>query len=199
VIATPNTRLARAYCLSSYLKIPYDEIPNIGAEAGAAAEKIGASRAYACLRLACHRSGANEIEVSLVANATPEPGETGMPLGVSLRLRFAAGETPVSLFERADAGQPSRAGGLEMLTWSVSDRRDGADGPYAQVGLSFSAPISFVERLAAKPRVAFHLLPGQDRQIAAFKHGARTMEFSLARTADVAAELRGLCARPRGN
>jgi hypothetical protein len=43
VTATPNSRVARAYCLSSHLKVPYDEIPNLGPADGAAAEKIGAS------------------------------------------------------------------------------------------------------------------------------------------------------------
>jgi hypothetical protein len=201
VTATPNTRAARAYCLSSHLKIPYDEIPSFGAsiEAGTEAEKIGASRGYACLRLGCVRSGAKaEIGISLVANTPPEPGETGMPLGVSLRLRFAADAAPVPLFERADAGQRSRDGALELVNWSVSARREGADGPHAQVEVSFTAPLAFVERLAANPRVAFELRPGQDRQMDALKHGARTMEFGLAGTADVLADLRRTCAaQPR--
>lgn len=201
VSAMPNSRLARAYCLSSYLNVPYEEIPNFGTETRAEAEaaKVGASQSYACLRLACDHHGSREIEVGLTANAPPNPSETGMPLGVSLRMRFAAGAAPLVLFERADAGQPSRDGALEMLDWRVSDRRDGADGPHAAVSLKFSAPLAFVEQLAAKPGVAFQLLSGQDRQMAAFKHGARTMEFGLARTAEVAAELRRLCARPRGN
>jgi hypothetical protein len=198
VTATPALRAARAYCLSSYLKIPYDAIPNFGAsaEAGAEAERIGASRGYACLQLACVGAGAKrEIAVNLVANAPPEPGETGMPHGVSLRMRFAANETPVPLFERAGAGQRSRDGAYAMIDWSVSPRREGAEGAHAQVAIAFTAPLAFVEQLAAKPRVTFELRPGQDRQADVLKHGARQMEFALAGTATVLAELRQACAR----
>jgi hypothetical protein len=199
VTASPNTRLARAYCLSSYLKVPYDEIPNLGPAAGAEAEKTGASWNYACLRLACARQGPRAIEVGLAANAAPNPGETGMPLGVSLRLRFTAAEPLTVLFQHAHAGQTSRDGALEMLDWRVGEPRAGAGGPQVPVSIAFAAPLSFVEQLAAKLAVAFHLSSGQDREIAALKHGARVMEFSLAGAGDVLAGLRRDCARPSSN
>jgi hypothetical protein len=138
--------------------------------------------------------------VSLAANASPDPGETGMPLGLSLRLRFAAGEAPRFLFERAHAGEASRDGALVLQSWAVSDRREGAGGRrYAVVSLAFAAPFAFLEALAAKPRATFELGPGQDREIADFKHGARKMEFSLARAGDVIGDLRRRCGPARGN
>jgi hypothetical protein len=131
--------------------------------------------------------------VTLTANADPNPGETGMPLGVILRMRSPADAASATLFARADTGQPSRDGTLELLNWSVSGRHGDEGRPHAKVMVSFAAPVSFIGRISSS--VTFELGPGQDREVAAFKHAARSMTFRHANDEFIIREISRVCTR----
>jgi hypothetical protein len=199
--AWPNLRPARAYCLSGYLNVPYDEIPGFGAN-GAAAEKIGASRDYACLLLTCNPGRFDPEQVAyraiLMANAAPLAARNKVGNGVSLRVRYEPGEPLLTLFDRTSAGESAFDGNLRLFTWSVSDRL-GAGRDHVRVEVSFSASRAFLEQLAYRQRTEFRLLPGKDREIPAFAHAGRPITLSLASMDAPLTELEPICARTRGN
>lgn len=196
VIATPNTRAARAYCSWSTLRGAFSEdVLKLTPEA----EKIGTSKDYACLRLGCGPQGhRHEFEFTIFANAAPLADSSAPLSGASLRMRFAPNEEPIVLFDRADHQQLSRDGNLELVTWSVSRPRAGVDGNYVEARVMLSASSAFIEQLAAKQKAEFELMPWESRGERE-RHAGRTVALTLTGIADVAAELRRTCAPRRRN
>ncbi len=198
--AWPNLPAARAYCLSNYLKVPYDGIP--GFAAGAAAEKIGASRDYACLVLMCNPGKPDPVNVTyqaiLFANVAPLPAKGRAGEGVSLRVRYERGQPLLTMFDRAAPDAVTMDGNLRLQSWRVSERR-GPARDHVRVEIAFAAWRAFLEQIAYRRATTFTLLPGRDREIPAQAHAGRTVAFKLDDMDRPLAELEPLCARARAN
>lgn len=200
--AWPNLPAARAYCLSNYLKVPYDGIPGFPASAAPAAEKIGAARDYACLVLTCNPGKPDPVNVTyrtiLFANVPPLPAKGRAGEGVSLRVRYERGQPLLTMFDRSAPDAVMMDGNLRLQSWSVSARR-GPARDHVRVEIAFAAWRAFLEQLAYRRATTFTLLPGRDREIPAQAHAGRTIAFKLADMETPLAALEPICARARGN
>ena len=198
IAAAPSTRAARAYCIWRTLLLTGYET---ALKADPEVEKTGTSKDYACIRLGCKPHGhRHDAELTVFANAPPLADKSRLHGGVSMKLRFAAGEEPVVLFERAKQLQLSRDGNLELVAWSTEWARESAERKQVQAHVMLAASNAFLDRIAARQTVEFELPPwgamqeGDDEP----PHAGRTVAFTLTRMPDALGTLRKHCAQ-RGN
>lgn len=196
VTAVPNSRITRAFCAADLLRVSITDIVKIQGEG---LKRWDIAPEHACVRLACHLHGsdANDVEIAISANAPPRARTAKEYSGVSLRMKSSGDTAPATLFERADIGKRSPDGGVELLNWSVTDKRQGPGIDYVRVEITLGATYAFAERLAARPKAIFELLPGEDRQIPQFAHEARTVEISTAGVGEAVKRLKQMCPEMR--
>ena len=113
-------------------------------------------------------------------------------------MRYAPTEEPIVLFDRAEQRQLSRDGNLELVMWSVSRPRAGADGPYVEARVMLSASAAFLQQLGAKQKAEFELMPWQSMGEQE-RHAGRSATFTFSRMADVIGDVRRVCAQRRRN
>jgi hypothetical protein len=196
VTAVPNSRITRAICAAALLRIPFSDIVKIENEG---LKRWDIAPEHACVRLACHLHGSdvNDVEIAISANAPPRASTAKDYSGVSLRMKSAPDAAPVTLFERADIGKRSSDGAVELFNWSVSDKRPGPGIDYARVEIGLGATYAFAERLAARPKAIFEILPGEDRQIPLLAHEARSVEIGTAGIGEAVKRLKAMCPEMR--
>lgn len=191
VAAVPNTRAARGYCTWHFLSdTRYVEALGRDPEV----MKAGLARDYACLRLDCKPQGhGGDAQLDLSANAAP-PDEKTRVEDAFLRMRLAPGEAPAVLFERMQQGARSRDGQLELLYADRARPRHAEKWDHVRPIVAMSASAAFLERLAARQKAEFELLPWANPRGTGISHAARTAAFSLARMPEILAALRAHCA-----
>lgn len=193
VAAVPNTRAARAYCIwDMFHDLPYVE----ALKSDPGVMKAGLAPDFACIRLDCKPQGhRGDAEFTILFNAPPLADKSRLQGGVSMKLRFA-GEEPIVLFERANQQRDlSRDGNFELVFWSTDWPRGSDERNQVRARVMLTATDAFLDRLAAKQKVAFELPPWAGmRENHPPAHDGRTVSFSLARMPDVLAALRENCA-----
>ena len=200
VTAVPNSRITRAFCTADLLRVSISDIVKIQGEG---LKRWDIAPEHACVRLACqlHGSDANDVEITISANAPPRASAAKEYSGVSLSWLRGPGaivtDAPITLFERADIGARSPDGAAELLNWSVSDKRQGPGADYARIEVAFAATYRLVEKFAAVPVVKFRIGPGEDRQIPQFAHEARELAISTAGATEAVKRLKQMCPEMR--
>lgn len=194
VAATPNTRAARAYCIWDFL---HDTGYVEALRADPDVMKAGLSRDYACIRLDCKPQGhRHDAEFTILFNAPPLTDKSRLQGGVSMKLRFAAGEEPVVLFDRAANQRAlSRDGNFELVLWQTGWPRGSDERNHVRALVMLTATDALLGQIAAKQKVAFELQPWAGmRENHPPEHDGRTASFTLSRMADVLGALREHCA-----